>query len=179
MKVAGIDSTSLQAIKLVQGESVVYQGAPNLRQSIWHCYRILFNITWVIFLLGSAFAFFTYHVSMFWLQMSFGIYMSLLFLLSLIDAYTDRDVHYFVTSRRVIKLKGGKVEKQLDFGKITSITYKEKDGQGFFLFSGSEDIAGNMTVISFLGIEKVSAIYAALPPDLKKIADASKTALIQ
>lgn len=178
MKQTGLDSNSLKAIELEQNESIVYQGAPDLKQSIWHSYRVLFNITSVFFLLGAGFAFFKYHVSSLWLQIALGIYMVALFFLSLIDAYTDRDVYYCITDRRVIKLKAGKKEKQLRFDEIATITHKEKDGKGYFLFSGGSGTE-NMTVISFLGIEHVSAVYQALPVDLKKIADASNKSLLQ
>ncbi len=175
-KPIGIDSTSLKAIALEPNESIVFQGAPNLRQSIWHCYRILFNVSWIFFVLSAGFAYFKYQIPMLILEMSFGVYMILLFLLSLIDAYTDRDVYYCITNNRVIKLKRGKTEKQLRFEEITRITYKQKDGAGFFLFSGGKD---GMTVISVLGIERVQTIYSALPPELKKVADAPNSALIQ
>lgn len=175
-KPIGIDSTSLKAIALEPSESIIFQGAPNLRQSIWQCYRVLFNISWIFFVLSAGFAYFKYQIPMLILEMSFGIYMVVLFLLSLIDAYTDRDVYYCITSSRVIKLKNGKIEKQLRFEEITSITHKQKDGSGFFLFSGGPD---DKTVISVLGIERVQAIYSALPPELKKKADAQNSALIK
>ncbi|QQR58123.1 MAG: hypothetical protein IPG59_01140 [Candidatus Melainabacteria bacterium] len=175
-KPTGIDSTSLKAITLEPSESIIFQGAPNLGHSIWHCYRILFNITWVFFVLAAIYAYFKYQIPMLLLEISFGIYMVILFLLSLIDAYTDRDVYYCITNSRVIKLKGKKIEKQLRFEEITRITHRQKYGAGFFLFSGGPD---GMTVISVLGIERVQAIYFALPQELKKIADAQNSALIQ
>lgn len=168
----GPDFSALQAIQLEPNETISYQGSPNLRQSVWHSFRILFKITFFLFLSGTALAFFGYQVPLYW---AFGIYLVALVLLSLIDAYTDRNVFYCITNRRVIKLKAGKIEKQLRFDEIKNITHKAKDGRGFFLFSGrsKED-----TVISFLGIEHVSAVYAALPGDLKKIAEKSNSALI-
>lgn len=169
MKPIGIDSTSLKAIALASNESIIFQGAPNLKQSIWHCYRVLFNITWIFFVLSATIAHFKYQIPVLILEISFAVYMVVLFLLSLIDAYTDRDVYYCITNNHVIKLKSGKLEKQLRFEEITRITHKQKDGAGFFLFSGGPD---GMTVISVLGIERVQTIYSALPPELKKIADA-------
>lgn len=179
MKQTGLDSNSLKAIELEQNESIVYQGAPNLRQSIWHCYRVLFNVTFLFFLLGLASAFFLYHLEPSLLSAILGIYMVALFLLSLIDAYTDRDVYYCITDRRVIKLKARKLQKQLRLEEITSITHKEKDGQGFFIFSGTKTGSGNLTAISVLGIDRVQTVYAALPVELKKIAEASNKSLLQ
>ncbi|MDX2108563.1 MAG: hypothetical protein SFY67_19370 [Candidatus Melainabacteria bacterium] len=179
MKSIDFDSSLLNAIKLEQNETIAYQGAPNLRQSIWHCYRVLFNVSLVFFLLGSGFAFFKYHVSFFWLQIAFAIYLLSLFLLSLIDAYTDRDVYYCITDRRVIKLKGGRIEKQLRFDEITKITHKERDGQGFFIFTGAKAGSSDLTAISVLGIDRVKAVYTALPVRLKEIADTSNKSLLQ
>lgn len=179
MKPAESRSNSLKEIEFEHNETIVYQGAPNLRQSMWHCYRVLFNFTFFVFLLGLASAFFFYNLSLSWLPVALSIYMVALFLLSLIDAYTDRDVYYCITDQRVLKLKAGKLQKQLRMEEITKIIHKETDGQGFFLFTGAKAGSGELNAISVLGIDRVKTIYAALPARLKEIADASNKSMFQ
>lgn len=176
MESKGANLSAIEKISLANGETIVWQGSPNTATGLWHCYRFLFNITFVLYLVAVAVAAIRYHVPVYWLVISFGAYLVLLYILSAIDAYTDRDVYFCLTNQRVIKIKGGKVNKQLQYDEITNVTHKEKDGQGYFVFTGGE---GGMTAISLLGIDRVSAVYAALPPDVKKIADASNESILQ
>lgn len=168
--------SAIQNINLAPGETVLFQGSPNTTTGLWHCYRFLFNLTWFLYLLGGAVAYLRYHVPVHWLVISSGAYLVLLYILSAIDAYTDRDVYFCLTNQRVIKLKGGKINKQLLYDEVTNVTHKEKDGQGYFVFTGGE---GGMTAISLLGIDRVSAVYAALPQEVKKIADDSNKSILQ
>ncbi len=167
---------AVQEISLNPGETIAWQGAPNTSYGLWHCYRFLFNITFVLFLAAAAFAAIKYHVPINILVMAFGAYLVLLYVLSLIDAYTDRDVYFCLTNQRILKLKAGKINKQLNYDEINNVTHKEKDGLGYFVFTGGE---GGMTAISLLGIERVSAIYAVLPPEIKKIADSSNQSILE
>ncbi len=152
---------------LSPGEMVVWQGSPNLQQGFWQCFWMLARMSFIVPIMGIVFMV-KDNPSVPVLLMSAAGYISILLALAGIDAYTDRDVDYCLTNERVIKFKGGSIQKELAYDEVKTITCKESDdGSGFLLFMGGLE---QPTSISVMGIGQFSTVVRNLPHELRQLA---------
>ncbi len=147
---------------LSSNEKVLWTGSPDLSQGIWQCFWLLIRLTVIPMLIGILYMG-TQKVSVTVACVTAVGYVFVILVLAAMDAYTDRDVDYCLTNLRVVKFKGGSIQKELPYDQVIALKIDESKGKGFLMFVGGSP---KMTSISVMGIDDVSKVCAALPQEL-------------
>lgn len=151
---------------LSSNEKVLWTGSPDLSKGFWQCFWMLIRLSAVLPLLIGVLYLGLHKVSVnVACAISVG-YVFLILVLAAVDAYTDRDVDYCLTNLRVVKFKGGRIQKELSYDQVTSMTVNESDGKGYLLFVGGYSDTTPITSISVMGIDNIAKVCAALPNNL-------------
>ena len=162
-----LNRSALQRLEssLSSNETVLWTGSPDLSQGIWQCFWMLIRLTVIPVLIGILYLGLQKISVNVALAISVG-YVFVILVLAAVDAYTDRDVDYCLTNVRVVKFKGGRIQKELAYDQVTSLTVDESEGKGFLLFVGGPSNITPNTSISVMGIDDIARVCAALPKEL-------------
>ena len=150
---------------LSSNEKVLWTGSPDLSKGIWQCFWMLIRLTVIPVLIGICYLGLQKVSVNVACAISVG-YVFLILVLAAVDAYTDRDVDYCLTNLRVVKFKGGRIQKELAYDRVTSLTVDESEGKGYLLFVGGPSNTTPITSISVMGIDNIAKVCAALPKEL-------------